>query len=158
MATSGTPTTAAGKGQASERRKWTVGLLVLVPLAVLIVSSALIGATHPYPGIAMGSGAVLVFERALAVWVGWLLILVIGDQAVRGRLPDEMGGRGVKYADASQVDQLREEFTRALKELEDYTGDVDLRVKDVEAVVYTDGEAPTGTEGDTPVEDPEDRG
>ena len=67
---------------------------------------AAIGVERPYPGVALGSGLLLELERAVAVWAIGLLGLVVGDQALRGRLPDEIGGRGVRYVPQERLDAL----------------------------------------------------
>lgn len=43
-------------------------------------------------------------ERAVAVWAATLLVLVVVDKALRGRLPDEISGRGVRYIAEDRVD------------------------------------------------------
>lgn len=64
----------------------------------VVAVSVVVGADRPYLGVALGSGLLLELERAMAVWAVVLLARVVGDQALRGRLPDEIGGRGVRYA------------------------------------------------------------
>lgn len=107
-------------------RRVTVAALVIAPIVLAVVVSVAIGSTHPYPGVALGSGFVLEVERALALWVTWLLALVVGDQALQGRLPDEISGRGVKYADAGRVDDAQKGLDRSIR-------DVLLRVDFIES-------------------------
>lgn len=52
------------------------------------------------PGVALGSPALLAVERGLAFFAAWLLVLVVSAQALNGRLPIEVSGRGVRYAEA----------------------------------------------------------
>jgi hypothetical protein len=54
--------------------------------------------------VALGSGLLLVVERATVGWVAVLLVVVIVAQGLLGRLPDEISGRGVRYADREQFD------------------------------------------------------
>lgn len=92
-------------------------------LAAVIVSIA-VGSERPYPGVALGSGLLLELERAVAVWAIALLGLVVGDQALGGRLPDEISGRGVRYAPQRQ-----------LGEASDADGDVPERLDELEQAV-----------------------
>jgi hypothetical protein len=55
------------------------------------------------PGIALGSQALLVAERAIAFFAIWMLVLVVAVQALEGRLPIEISGRGVRYADSDET-------------------------------------------------------
>jgi hypothetical protein len=107
------------------RRTTLVPLLVLGSLVASAASNLAIGVTHPYPGVALGSGLLLVLERTVVTWTIALTVLVVGDQALKGRLPDEISGRGVRYAS-------REELERVSADTAD--ADVDLfdRVTDLE--------------------------
>lgn len=88
-------------------------MLVLGSLLVAVAVSVGLDAERPYPGVALGSGLLLELERAVAVWVIVLLALVVGDQALRGRLPDEISGRGVRYVAREQFDALAEHADEA---------------------------------------------
>lgn len=55
-------------------------------------------------GVALGSGLLLELERAVALWAIFLLVLVVSEQALQGRLPDEIGGRRVRYVAQEQLD------------------------------------------------------
>lgn len=50
--------------------------------------------------MALGSPLVLVVERTVLLLAGWLFLLVVACQGWQGRLPIEVSGGGVKYADA----------------------------------------------------------
>lgn len=78
--------------------------LVIGTLLVAVIVSIAVGAERPYPGVALGSGLLLELERAVAIWAIVLLGLVVGDQALVGRLPDEISGRGVRYAPQAGLD------------------------------------------------------
>lgn len=94
---------ASDRGRA---RRIVVSVLVVGSLLVAVVVSLAVGAERPYPGVALGSGLLLELERAVAVWAIVLLALVVGDQALRGRLPDEISGRGVRYVPQEQFEVL----------------------------------------------------
>ncbi len=105
---------AGAEGQYAERpgprgpdrgraRRVVVPVLVIGSFLGSVVASVAAGVEPPYPGSALGSGLVLVLERAAAVWAFSLLALVIVDQGLRGRLPVEIGGRGVRYSAEQQA-------------------------------------------------------
>ncbi len=61
----------------------------------------------------------LLAERMLALFAVWLVVIVVIGQAVRGRLPIEISGRGVRYAEAATAQEtaatllwLRQETSR----------------------------------------------
>jgi hypothetical protein len=116
----------------STRKGIAVSVVVGVPLAAALVVSGIEGAEHPYPGVALGSAAVLVIERALAVWAVWLLILVVMEKAWAGRLPDEISGRGVKYAGVAGVEEVRSELQAAIEAQEAATEDTLDRIAALE--------------------------
>ena len=94
-------------------REVVVPLLVVGSLMVSVVAAVVIGAERPYPGVVLGSGLLLVLERAVAVWAIVLLALVIVEQAFRGRLPDEISGRGVRYVAQEQLGEAVERTVEA---------------------------------------------
>lgn len=51
--------------------------------------------------MALGSRVVLIAERTALLLAVWLFLVVVGSEAWKGRLPVEVSGRGVKYADAT---------------------------------------------------------
>ncbi|MCK9250789.1 MAG: hypothetical protein M0P31_17660 [Solirubrobacteraceae bacterium] len=106
-------------------------VLVLGSLAATLIVSAAIGAQHPYPGVALGSGLLLVLERAIAIWALVLLTLVVGDQALRGRLPDEISGRGVRYATHEQLDQVAENVAGAGDDVADRIDDLEIALAEL---------------------------
>lgn len=54
----------------------------------------------PLPGVALGAAPVLVVERTAVLFLAWVLVLLILVESFNGRLPLEISGRGVRYADA----------------------------------------------------------
>ncbi len=85
-------------------REAVVPVLVVGSLVISVVAGVAVGVERPYPGVALDSGLLLVAQRAAGLWGAALLVLVIVDQALRGRLPVEVGGRGVRYAEQEHLD------------------------------------------------------
>lgn len=110
-------------------REVVVPILVLGSLLGAVAVSVAIGADRPYPGVALGSGLLLELERAVAVWTIVLLVLVVGDQALRGGLPDEISGRGVRYAAQQQLDEAVERTTEAGNDLAHRIGAVEIALE-----------------------------
>jgi hypothetical protein len=99
------------------------------------------------PGVALGSEELLVAERAAAIFAILFLGTLVLVRAIQGELPEELSGRGVKYAASDAVDELRdrvdaqfEAYDKSLEELEAAQQDLDDRLCAIEA-----GEAPAGT-------------
>ena len=80
-----------------------VRLVILGILGALIASAASGVPAGALPGAALGSGPLLIVERAVAFFAAWLLFVVVVVQAQRGHLPTEISGRGVRYAEADAV-------------------------------------------------------
>ena len=70
------------------------------------------------PGVALGSPALLVAERTVAFFAIWLLVLVVGAQAFNGRLPVEISGRGVRYADGNETQDSFRSTKESLRTLD----------------------------------------
>jgi steroid 5-alpha reductase family enzyme len=88
-------------------------------LAAVLAGLKVTDPAWPMPGVALGSSALLVVERALAFFVAWMLVLVVLAEAWRGRLPLEISGRGVRYADAPTSQDMARELGRALERVEE---------------------------------------
>ncbi len=73
------------------------------------------------PGVALGSQALLVAERGVAFFAIWLLVLVVSAQALQGRLPLEISGRGLRYADGSETQGSIASTEEALRRLDEET-------------------------------------
>lgn len=69
--------------------------------------------------MALGSPALLVLERTLGFFAGWLLVIVVCAQALEGRLPIEISGRGLRYADAESAQAISEATERSLRGMRD---------------------------------------
>lgn len=70
------------------------------------------------PGVALGSSMVLAVERSALLFAAWLATLVILAQAWQGRLPIEVSGRGVRYADPAAVRASATATEETLRKLE----------------------------------------
>ena len=77
--------------------------------------------SHALPGVALGSQTLLVAERGLAFFAIWLLILVVVVQALKGRLPIEISGRGLRYASGDETQDSLVVTQQALSRLDDET-------------------------------------
>jgi hypothetical protein len=101
----------------------TVALLVFAGLAGSGLVNIWIEAPREgaLPGIALGSQTLLVAERGVAFFAIWLLVLVVSAQALRGRLPIEISGRGLRYADGSQTQDSIASTEEALRRLDEET-------------------------------------
>jgi hypothetical protein len=69
------------------------------------------------PGVALGSTTVLRAERVGVLFAVWLFVSVVLAQAWAGRLPTEVSGRGVKYADSEGTRRSARETEMALRQL-----------------------------------------
>lgn len=100
-----------------------VGMLVLAGLVVSGLANLWIEPSQDgaLPGVALGSQTLLVVERAIAFFGAWLLVLVVLAQAFNGRLPIEVSGRGVRYADASQTQDGLTSTEMALRTFDEET-------------------------------------
>lgn len=95
-----------------------IAKLVLLGLGAAMAASAATGVPGgPLPGVALGSGPLLMVERAIAFFAAWMMCLVVVVQALRGRLPVEISGRGVRYAPASTVEATKDETEDAVQHL-----------------------------------------
>lgn len=104
-----------------------IALSVTVALVAAIVAAAVVGQPDRLPGVALGSAVVLFVERVLAVFAALLFILLVFERAwAREQLPEEISGRGVKYASAETAEELRRrveelsgQLLEALEQLDD---------------------------------------
>lgn len=92
--------------------------LVIVGLLVAMAASAVTGPpSGSLPGVALGSEPLLLVERTIAFFAAWMVCLVIVIQALRGHLPTEISGRGVRYANAEGVEATKDEAEQAMQRL-----------------------------------------
>lgn len=95
------------------------------------------------PGIALGSQTILVVERAVVLFAAWLLWLVVLAQALRGRLPVEISGRGVRYADASAAHETAAAVAAILHKLHVDAADLHERTLRMETAKGDDDDPST---------------
>ena len=82
--------------------------LVIVGLLVAMAASAVTGPpSGSLPGVALGSEPLLIVERTIAFFAAWLAIVVVIAQALKGHLPVEVSGRGVRYVEASTAGETQ---------------------------------------------------
>jgi hypothetical protein len=78
--------------------------VVMFGLSGAVLLSVLAGApAASLPGVALGSEALLLAERAMALFAIWMSAVVIVLRALRDQLPIEISSRGVRYAEAEDV-------------------------------------------------------
>ncbi len=117
-------------------------------LAILFLTGGILGtllADVPakLPGAALGSELVLHVERAAAIVAGLLLAAVVVARAFAGQLPDELSGRGLKYAAAASVEEASDALTHSIRRLEDAARALDRRVTAIEQDRRDDAEVVT---------------
>lgn len=108
-------------------------------LVLALLASLAMGAPDKrLPGIALTSSAMLVIERALVLFVAWLLVVVVLVEAWRGHLPLEVSGRGVRYAEASTTERIARDADAAIGRLEVELAWYRQEVDDLRRVVKTE--------------------
>lgn len=100
-----------------------IAALVLAGLGAAVVLALFSPMPSRLPGVALGSHAVLSVERAVAVFAAWMLVLMVVAQALRGELPAEVSGRGIRYADAEVTRRAVGDLRRAVEKIEGELGD-----------------------------------
>jgi hypothetical protein len=120
-----TPVSTAGQPTALYR-KLGYSALVLALLAVAVYLATYAAVPQRLPGVALGSRELLIAERAAAMFAILFVVALVLVRAVQGELPQELSGRGVKYARSDAVDELRdrldtqfEAYDNSLEELEE---------------------------------------
>jgi hypothetical protein len=99
------------------KRRAVVATLVIGGLVASAAVNLWIERPDALPSIALGSHALLVAERAAAFFAIWLLGLVVVGQAVGGRLPTEISGRGIRYAHGQATQARADEADVGLADL-----------------------------------------
>ncbi len=116
----------------STAAKVGLGALVVALGVVGALVGVLAGTPHKLPGAALGAPGVLYVERAVAVFVVGLLVLVVVWRAFEGRLPDKLSGRGVEYTPRAAAKELREEALSAVAKVENINETLEARVDALE--------------------------
>jgi hypothetical protein len=113
-------------------------VVVIFGLGGAVILSVVAGSTAgPLPGVALGSGALLLAERAGALFAIWMLIAVVVIRALRNQIPVEISGRGVRYAEAENVQATTASGERALRRIDgemSWLRDTVLELRDAEHV------------------------
>jgi hypothetical protein len=79
------------------------GIVILGLIAAGLVSAIEGRPDGPLPGVALGSVMLLLVERAIGFFAAWMAVVVVVAQALKGHLPIEVSGQGVRYATAENV-------------------------------------------------------
>lgn len=90
------------------------------------------------PGVALGSHALLAAERSVAFFSIWLLGLVVVAQAIKGRLPIEVSGRGIRYADGPATLTLADRADSGIDDLLVEVGKQRDELNELQLLVATD--------------------
>ena len=119
------------------RARYTALVVILAAAALCLATRASVPNT--LPGAALGSPELLIAERAGAIFAILFLAALILVRAFQGELPQELSGRGVKYAKSDAVDELRdradaqfEAYDKSVEELEAGQGELDARLAAIE--------------------------
>ena len=115
--------TAPGSQTPRERSRW-LGPLVVVLVVVSIAMAILAGVPERLPAAALESTVILYALRAVAIFAALFLALLVIYRGLLGELPNELSGRGVRYADRDAVDQLRSELSDAIARLQENQEDL----------------------------------
>ncbi len=121
------------------RRRSAIKMLVPGGLALALLANLWIE-TPPTgaPGIAFASETVLVVERTVALFVAWMLALVILAESWSGRLPLEISGRGVRYAEAASGNAGLETTSAALARIQTQLDAQDRSLSDLQEKYATE--------------------
>lgn len=94
---------------------------ILVPLGLALSLFANVWIELPAgraPGLALHSETVLVVERSMALFIAWVVALVALAESWHGRLPLEVSGRGIRYAEAAATRAGTDHANTALAEVQ----------------------------------------
>lgn len=97
--------------------RWTLRLVVTGGLVGAAVAAATVEPPPRLPGVALGSTELLILERTVALFAGWMVLAVVVIEAWRGRLPLEISGRGVRYADVPAAEAMARATDGAVEQL-----------------------------------------
>lgn len=97
----------------SEKTLVRVATLLIVATAVTV--PFWMDAPKRLPGVALGSEALLHVERALALLLALLLVLVVLVRGWQGQLPKALSGRGIEWP-AAEVASATKDATTAFEQ------------------------------------------
>lgn len=98
--------------------KRLLGYTVAAMVFISVGASLATGTPENLPAAALQSGVVLHAERAAGLFAVLFLALLVLVRAFQGRLPEELSGRGLRYADRDAVDGLRTELLGSMREIQ----------------------------------------
>lgn len=91
-----------------------IAKVVMLGFVAALIAGTISGLpAGPLPGIALGSALLLSVERVIAFFAAWMLVVVIVAHSLEDRLPTEISGRGVRYANAEAVETKQEKAEQA---------------------------------------------
>jgi hypothetical protein len=93
-------------------------LVVILGFVGSLTASAAAGVPTDLPPVAMDSTALLVAERAFALFMIWLAAVIVLARALRNQLPVEISTRGVRYAEAEKVQETAARSNELVREME----------------------------------------
>lgn len=103
----------------STLRKQLYTMLVVSLIVAALVLALVDGVPSSLPPAALGSRVLLVVERAAGIFAVLFLLALVVVRAAQGQLPQELSGRGVKYASSDSVQELRDELVQQLDVLDE---------------------------------------
>ncbi len=124
-----------------------LGSVLVAMLALALVASLATGTPAKLPGVALGSAVVLHAERTVALFAAVLLVLVVLVRAFQGQLPQELSGRGLKYADRQTTVEIRDTTAVALEELQTAQQELHARVEALEEIPEDEAQGDVPQEG-----------
>ena len=96
----------------------TISVFVLAGLAACAATALFVAEPSArLPGVALGSDLILGVERALVLFAAWMLVVTVAARALRGELPTEISGRGVRYAEADDTGITVARLSRAVDDV-----------------------------------------
>lgn len=95
-----------------------------VAIVAAVVVTLLAGSPAKLPDVALDSDILFHFERALALVIGLLIVLVVLTQTAKGNLPVEISKDGMKFGEALQaVEDVKEAKDQVLDSEPDLPGE-----------------------------------
>lgn len=127
-------TSRMNKNAALMANRSKIGPATTAALVASVVATVVIGSPSKLPSVALGSSLVLHVERTIALFVAYLLVAVVLVRAWEGRLPDEISGRGLKYA----TQELKAETHDALDALAEHAAATTEQIERLQVELETE--------------------
>ena len=99
--------------------RWMIRIAVPLGLATALIAGIALPHSTPLPAVALGSRWILYSERSLALFYGFLLVLVPVVRSLRGVLPIELSLRGARYEEAGAATDVFEALDARVAASED---------------------------------------